>query len=170
VPLVVETGAGVAEANSYVSVADATAFFTARGLTFADYEQRLLQAMDSIEVIDFVGTKTHSVNDLRFPRTGITNREGVAYEVDEVPKSIVTAQLWLAHYISGGTNPGAVAASTVKREKVDTLEVEYAVSDTYSKILTVFDLPNVYNALKHLLDSTAALTGDNVWCGRTVRA
>ena len=56
--LTVENGTLVANANSYVSAANYTAWADARGFTYPglpELEQKILRAMDYIESLQFVG-------------------------------------------------------------------------------------------------------------------
>ena len=70
--LIVETGEIVAGANSYVSVADAQAILTGRGLLTVVTEAALLQAMDMLSGLEYFGYRVSDVQPLPFPRSGVT--------------------------------------------------------------------------------------------------
>lgn len=166
--LVVEDGSGVAGANSFVSEAEASAFFAARGLGFDDYEAKLLRAMDELMAHRYAGTRTHIVNNLPFPRTGISDVYGNDYSSEEVPESVKLAQLWLSYYIGQGFDPSGAYTIAVKREKVSKIEVEYVAGEGGKSRLSLSDLPNVYNVIKHLLFSSVVSGG--ICLGETSRA
>lgn len=79
--MIVETGIGVADANSYSSVADMETYLSDRGrteldsLSTAEKEKLLIQSTDYIELrwsSRFKGDKVDSDQDLSFPRTAFT--------------------------------------------------------------------------------------------------
>lgn len=152
--LTVEDGSIVSGANSYATVADTAAFFSSRGFTTPEggYEPLLLLAMDALNGLDYRGQKTSEASDLPFPRKDVSNLDGVLYSDDSIPPNLRLAQMWLARHISEGSDPGAVAERTIKMEKVDVLEIEYATATSNEKNVTSFsDLPRVYNLLYHLI-------------------
>ena len=101
--LTIETGSGVAGANSYISVADTKTFAAARGITLpadgaaVNTEVLLIRAMDYIEALraDFQGTKTEEANALQWPRTGV-QVDGFDIDDDEIPACLPLAQAQLA--------------------------------------------------------------------------
>lgn len=145
--LIVETGAVVPSANSYVSLADAAAFHTARGNTTwtgadAAKEAAILRAMDYIEGMPWKGQKTAYTNPLQWPRLNVVDRSGFAVPADSVPQGVVYA-LCAAALVELAT-PGALAPAMerggmVKREKVDVIETEFMdgapSSTTYPAIM-----------------------------------
>ncbi|MCP5006169.1 MAG: hypothetical protein GY941_19845 [Planctomycetes bacterium] len=156
--LIVEDGTGVANADTYISGVDALAFLTARGFSLNDeliVEQRLLQAMDVLNIQLYHGTKTDSDNSLPHPRRYLTSIEGVFYASDEIAQALIEAQIWLAYYIDTGVDLGAVSTPAIKREKVDVLETEYAVDTGVTANTELQDLPFVFNFLKHMLKSVS---------------
>jgi hypothetical protein len=99
--LVVEDGSQVQGANSYISVDDARAYASARGLTLpvssADVEILLTKALDFIEVFrsQFQGKKTSSAQALQWPRTRVVI-DGESFASDEIPEELRKAQAQLA--------------------------------------------------------------------------
>ena len=153
--IVIEDGTGIVDANSYVTVAETVAYLSERGFTLPSgtYEPFLLRAMDALSSFNFCGTKYLDTNELQFPRKDCLNNLGVKYLVTEIPKSIKIGQIWLAHYISIGSNlDDAIQSQIVKNEKVGPLETEY--DTTHQKAVqkfTIKNLPNAYNRLKHMM-------------------
>lgn len=102
--------------NTYVTVAELTAYASARAITIVNDEEILLiKAMDYIEIQSYWGTKTDEDQDLEFPRNGDT----------VVPEKIKTAQIVTALLIDSGEDMFPTSEQAVKREKVDIIEIEY---------------------------------------------
>ena len=100
--LIVETGAIVANANSYVSLSDCRAYAAARALALpvpdADLEALLIGAMDYLEGqrARYQGAKVSpSTQALQWPRTGVYI-DGVAFSETSIPKELKDAQSRLA--------------------------------------------------------------------------
>jgi hypothetical protein len=132
--IIVETGAGLTNSNSYVSEADLATYATDRGITITGTAAVLIiQAMDYLESRQFLGTKSDIDQALQWPRFGV---EVDAYYVDsdEIPTLLKQAEMEICIAIDGGIDPLANLGRETKREKVGDLEVEYAVGarpDTY---------------------------------------
>jgi hypothetical protein len=97
VALVIEDGSGVAGANSYISVSDAQAYATARGLSVTITEALLIKACDYIESLraEFQGAKSDPDNALQWPRVGV-QVDGFDIDTDEIPDILPKAQAQLA--------------------------------------------------------------------------
>lgn len=88
--MIVEDGTGLTNADSYVSVAFADTYFSARGvsewalLTQAKKEQALIKATDFIDnIYQWYGKKEFEHQALRFPRVDIQDYEGA--EIKGIP-------------------------------------------------------------------------------------
>lgn len=102
--------------NTYVTVAELTAYASARAITIVNDEETLLiKAMDYIEIQSYWGTKTDEDQDLEFPRNGDT----------VVPEKIKTAQIVTTLLIDSGEDMFPTSEQAIKREKVDIIEIEY---------------------------------------------
>ena len=132
--IIVETGAGLTNSNSYVSESDLATYASDRGVTITGTAAVLIiQAMDYLESRQFLGTKSDIDQALQWPRFGV---EVDAYYVDsdEIPTLLKQAEMEICIAIDGGVDPLANLGRETKREKVGDLEVEYAVGarpDTY---------------------------------------
>lgn len=99
--LIVEDGSGRADAESYLSVADFTAYCTARGLTFTAEtdtvtEQKLRIATGYIDTVRrYKGSRTLAAQALEFPRAGLTDWGGLA--ITGVPARVKNACAELAY-------------------------------------------------------------------------
>lgn len=132
--LIVETGTGVAGAQTYVSVTDFRTYATARGITLpvadATVEQLLIKAVDHLELNAYIGEPTTETQGLSWPRT-TTDIYGI--ETDEgVPAAIVRAQELLAIEAQNGALDIAARQNAYKRTKIDVLYIEYHDAATVS--------------------------------------
>ena len=119
--LVIEDGTGLANADSYIDVIFADAYFLKRGITqwagLTNKESLIIRAMDYIENnYTYQGTKLVSTQSLQFPR--LICGETV------YPIALKNAVCELA-LKSNEEDLLADTDKTTIREKVGTLEVEY---------------------------------------------
>lgn len=135
-PTLNATLAGTA-ANSYQTVADATAYFSntlfdaAWTALSADVKaQALITATTWLETLGYVGERATTTQSLQWPRTAQSSA-GIKATAAAIPKELLVAQAELA--LALGTTPTAITGPTgtttttgpVKREKLDALEIEY---------------------------------------------
>jgi hypothetical protein len=126
-------------ATSYLSVADADAYFAASfnnaawtALTQAEKEIALQEATRWLETLCYGGDKCDAAQPLKWPRCNIECC-GVTADCGSIPPALVqaTAELALALHknptaiIGGGSGGVGAATGPVKRQKLDALEVEY---------------------------------------------
>lgn len=130
--IVVETGAIVSNANSYVTVAETRAYATARGVSLSatdtDVEILLIKAMDYLESKRsfFQGSKVSALQALQWPRSGVVIDELDVLETT-IPNELKQAQIRLAVEISNGVDVMPTRSSAfVKKEKTDVIETEYS--------------------------------------------
>lgn len=94
----------------------------------------------------FPGTRTGGYAQGRaWPRTGATTYYGEVIPSDVIPVPVVQASYYAAYQelqSPGSLSPVVVGSETVKREKVGSLEVEYASGTTAEEILAMSQ-PNV---------------------------
>ena len=123
--ITVETGAIVTGANSYVSTTDFTAYAAARGVTLTSgAETLLIQAMDYIESLSYIGMKSTSTQPLQWPRINVYI-DGYLFADDDIPQELINAQMQVGMAIDVGNGPLTTVARSTKRELVGGLEVEY---------------------------------------------
>lgn len=123
--LIIEDGSGVANANSFGTVAGLRAFATLRGVNLAPtdgaVEVLLIKAMDWLTAQTYIGEMTYEGQSVPFPRTDL---DGYADNV--IPAEIVTAQYHLALAANKGIDlMPTQAKAAIKRKKVGPLETEY---------------------------------------------
>lgn len=132
--LTVEDGSGIEGANSYVSLAEARAYATSRGLTLpaddAQAEALVIKAMDFIESEargPYKGIPTYpGVDNLKWPREGVVINDA-ELAPNKIPATLKKAVAQLAIEIQAVDPIPTLSGQVVKREKVDVLETEYAI-------------------------------------------
>ncbi len=150
--IIVETGLGVNDSNSYVSEADLITYATDRGLTLSgDTSVMLIQGMDYIEMQGYQGYKTSSSQSLQFPRTSVVI-DNYLIGSTTIPQLLKDALCEVAISIDNGVNPLASITRETKREKVGVLEVEYAEGSREATHITA-----VANKLQKLLLNSSSI-------------
>lgn len=136
----VEDGSGKSNAESYVSVAAASAYATSRGLTFPESPPDASEAAlrRSTTWIDgqfgarFTGRKRNGrAQALQWPRTGATDADGFDVADDEVPDEIIRATCEAA--IRELAAPGGLSPDVTGNEVIASASVDGAVSVTYAQ-------------------------------------
>jgi hypothetical protein len=136
VALITETGVGLADAESFCTVAFATEYHANRGNTAwatlgsdTDREQKLRIATDYIETFfgsRWAGSRVSTDQALSWPRSMVPVKDvrGAYYTSDSIPPVIVKACAELAlRAIKGELAPDI--RRLAKRVKVDVIETEY---------------------------------------------
>lgn len=132
--LVVEDGTGLANAESYISVANADAYFTARGnatwaaiTTTALKEEALRRATDYMVQVyrqRWQGYRMTDTQALDWPRSGVVVDAYRYVDTDEVPTEVAHACAELAVRASAGELVSDLSR-VARRVKVDVIETEY---------------------------------------------
>ena len=136
--LTVEDGTGVAGADAWSTYAQYVTWHTnyygaAPTDTEALVEGAMRRAVVYVGTLDISGSKTYGrAQGTCLPRKGMTDCDGNAIASDEMPTEFIYAAYELTR--AELTTPGILAPKSsvsgiVKREKVDTLEVEYDTSN-----------------------------------------
>lgn len=122
--LIIEDGSIVANADSYVTTAEITAYADKRGFTVptltADLEKLAILAIDYMQSKNYIGNLVESGQALAFPRRDI---EDLADDV--IPQAIKNAQIELA--IAAHTNDLLMSepTATVQSESTGTTSTTY---------------------------------------------
>jgi hypothetical protein len=129
--IIVETGAGVTGAASYVSLADADSHFAALQRTdwgaapTARRELVLAQASQHVDFYDYPGQRLNGGQGLKWPRRAAADAEGRA--LTGLPHALRAAVLELADgYLTAP--PSALDGRRAIAEKVGPVELVYASS------------------------------------------
>jgi hypothetical protein len=138
--MIIETGAIVPGADSYVDVADCRLYATARGVVLpaadGDVETLLIKAADILETYSsrFVGERIGRDQPLSWPRKGAII-EGFTWGEAEIPRQVLNAQLALVVELNAGEDPLNPASSLpVVGETVGPISVQYANPGNAQKV------------------------------------
>ena len=140
--IIVETGAVVTNANSYVTRADYIDYAASIGVTIADTEAADIQLVNAAIYIDskeaqLKGTRTDRDQALAYPRSDLI-LEGFEWASNEIPRQVILCQMALALDINAGEDlyNRSYTLPTI-RERVDgAVEVAYANPSVVGKIGT----------------------------------
>ncbi len=151
--------AGSASADSYVSVADAKAYWDDIGFDYSAYDDtEIEQALRrSTAWVDgryrrrFPGARTNGRGQaLEWPRTSVYDFDGNEVPADEIPVEIQNATAEAAKREVAGTtlSPDVTTGTIAKRERVGSLEVEYAgIPSASAQRPTVLAVEEILSAL-----------------------
>lgn len=133
--MIVEDGTIVPDANSYVDLDYADAYFATRRvagwaeLTVDQQEGALINATDFVEITygsSFKGSMIEPLTQsLSWPRTGVVLVAGVNIPDDEIPKRLKDAVCDLALKVSQGTELIQDQDRIVVRERIDVIDTTY---------------------------------------------
>lgn len=132
--LIIENGTNVAGADAYASVADCSAWavkFYGHALTGNndDKEAAIRRAVAYMDGLKWKGTRTFGRSQsLAWPRSGVTDCEGLSIASNSIPPEVIYAQHVLARVefqSPGVLSPSVSLGAVVKRGKVDVIDVEY---------------------------------------------
>lgn len=136
-PIIVEDGSLVANANSFVDRADYIAYAASIGVVIPDDVSADAELIDAAEFIaqheaNLKGNKVQRSQSAPFPRTGLVI-DGWHWGSDEIPRNVILCQLAFALDVHAGrdlwnreVNPNLA----VKKERFEGLAtVDYAISE-----------------------------------------
>ena len=156
--LIIETGAIIANANSYTTDAELVAYALARGVTIPALEsdRDILQ----IKAVDFIndneqsmqGTRTDSTQELSFPRVSVYVHDYLIGS-NTIPTTLKKAQLEAAIVAYTQTLITSETLQNVSKEKADVLEVSYFQNGKR----TTTNFSTVYNYLSPVLADNTKL-------------
>lgn len=148
--LTVENGTGLANAESYISVADANSYHNLRGnttwltISTQEAEEALRRATDYMQQVYaglWYGYKTTDTQALDWPRQDVPKLDtayGNYYLNNVIPQELKNACAELAFRAARGELLADIGQA-VKREKIDALEVEYSEFSPQSKRYPAID-------------------------------
>jgi hypothetical protein len=146
--IVIEDGTGKSDAEAYISVADATMYFTNRGnaswsAIASDalreaYLRLATEYMTQVYRYRWQGARYSEDQALDWPREGVV-RDSWQVDTDEVPVEVQRACAELALKASSGDLAPDLEQSVI-REKVASIEVEYDKASPQYKRYRAIDL------------------------------
>jgi hypothetical protein len=131
-PLIIETGTGRADAQSYVTAGDVATYAVLFGLTPPTSPNvSIMQAMRYLEGCYYdrwVGYKKSELQALSWPRAFANRRDGWTIPESTIPKEVKDAVCALAIKHGNGEDllPAVTAANRIKKEQIGPIMVEYA--------------------------------------------
>jgi hypothetical protein len=134
ITLTVEDGSGVANANSFATLAQARDFAVMRGVTLSNDDEvlkvLLIKATDWLKSKSYLGEKTYAGQSyLPWPRSGLM-LDGEEFPENSVPLDIVNAAAQLCiEQANGITLDESQSGALVKKETVGPLSTEYVGSN-----------------------------------------
>ena len=139
--LVIEDGTNVANADSYITIAEyntwADARFTAGRTTApatdAAAEALIYRAMDYFEAQSFQGYIANDGQALQWPRTWVTI-DSFAVGANEIPKEVKNSIYELAYGEEKSYGSLDAIERKIKKEKIDVIETEYADNSSSSTL------------------------------------
>lgn len=162
--LIVEDGTGLATAQSYISVADASTYHTAHGnsawaaaATDALREAALVRATAAIDGLKaWKGYRSNQTQALAWPRIGVVDTDGYEFDYDDIPQKLKDALCegaLLELATAGSLTPALERGGAVRREKIGSLETEYEPGASRKTVYTIID-----NLLSSLVREPCKLT------------
>lgn len=130
----VEDGTGLPNATSYVSVAEADDIITVNihadvawaALDQSQKEKLLSWASSYLDNhAKWFGRKTVEAGALRWPRTGVCDRDGRAIPPDEIPTQLKIATAFMATYLVSTDRSVEREQDSLVRIKADVVELEF---------------------------------------------
>ena len=158
--LIVETGAGLANADSFVTLANARTIALNYGVTLpaldADAEVALRQGCQYLMLSEsrFSGSRVSASQALPWPRVGASNQYGFEYSETDIPVQLSYAQVFAAAEFAKGTDVRA----TDDGKAIASEAVSGAVSVSYfdnGKTGESVIITRAMDALKPLLTSSS---------------
>jgi hypothetical protein len=151
-PLILEDGTGVTNANSFASVDDLETYALLRGLTLpstdAEKEVLLVQAGDFLNGLEsrYKGSRVDAHQAMCWPRENVYLFDSdEAEEDDSIPDILLAAQCQLAYDAITHNLQATGTGREVIRQKVDVIETEYApgtgqtVQAVFNKAMTMLE-------------------------------
>lgn len=136
--LIVETGAKEANANSYVTLAEAAAYHTLFGnldwaADNATLEQALIQACRALDTLyggQYMSVRLSGTQSLLFPRYAFYDRDYRLIEANVIPKALKDAQceIALSYLLGNDAIPEADNTSLIASKSVSAGDVSSSVT------------------------------------------
>jgi hypothetical protein len=141
--LIVEDGTGLTTANSYVSEAEADAYFEIvpaysdvwAAYTATEKENLLRMATRVLDArTSWEGHKQVDESALRWPRKHVRDRDGLLVDSDLVPQAVKDATCELARIIDNEDITTGQDVENVRMLKLDVLEIEYQEGSSQQRV------------------------------------
>lgn len=176
--LIVETGDGASDSESYVTTADANAYALARGLAFpiddeAVAEQALRRAttwLDATYGGYFSGERLNGrEQSLQWPRANAYDNSGtpIALPSDEIPIEIINATIEAA--VREMASPGALSPDVTPGEIIEEVSVDGAVAVKFANGSGVSGQMPIVSVIDHILGTLISISHGTALFGKLER-
>ena len=137
--LIVENGSIVLGANTYVTIAEYTAYAEGFGVTVEDTNAFKVQLIKAAQYIaskesQLMGDMVERYQPLSYPRNNLTDLDNFSWQNNEIPTLVKNCQMSLALDIQAGEDLYNLSQSSsvgIKSEEVKgAVKVEYAIADS----------------------------------------
>ncbi len=137
--LIVEDGSIVLGANTYVTIAEYTAYAEGFGVTVEDTNAFKVQLIKAAQYIaskesQLMGDMVERYQPLSYPRNNLTDLDNFSWQNNEIPTLVKNCQMSLALDIQAGEDLYNLSQSSsvgIKSEEVKgAVKVEYAIADS----------------------------------------
>ena len=138
--LVVGTNSYISRADAIIYLADALHAESWDAASTESKDRALVTAARMLERQQWVGEQATNVGQtMQWPRTGVSDREGVELPSDTVPQFILDAQCELAVALLDDVSvqSNADTSTNIRRMKAGTAEIEYFVGKSGTRFPTV---------------------------------
>ena len=140
--MIVETGLGIVNANSYVTVPEADTYFYSHPYyadawadLAIDKESLLMAASAQLDsLITWRGRIYNPNQTLAWPRVGVVDDEGRIISAQTVPWAVKRATFELAFAMSRGDQYAGSASAGVEKLKIDVIELQFAASTAVTPV------------------------------------
>lgn len=157
---VVETGTGLSNATSYLTVAEANAFISTNILAYPAWDALTTGAKEAvlIQASRFLdnrtrwrGQKTVAASGLRWPRVGVSDRDGITIDDDVVPEEVKQATAELARFLAFNDLGSFRSQDGLKQVTADVVTLIF--NENYR-------LPKVPSEIQHIIFGLGSITGN----------
>jgi len=156
--LVVEDGTGLSGANSYLDVNDADNLLSVNP-HLTDWEAASFDTKAGLLIwasryldqkVRWNGNKAVKTSGLRWPRTGVRDRDGISIDENELPNEVKYATAELARFLLTDDRPAERSQDGLKELKVDVIELVF--NEDYR-------LPAVPSAIQDIIHGLGYVSG-----------
>lgn len=142
-PIIVETGSGLSNANSYATLEEADAYFETHpyysdnwnALGTPDKESLLILASSQLDaLITWRGNVGSYAQSLAWPRYGVIDDEGRLLSISAVPQRVKFAVFELAFNLSRGDQYAASSSAGISKLKIDVIELQFTGSTAITPV------------------------------------
>lgn len=167
---VVEDGTGLPDANSYVTVEEADDYLIQNIHVFPtwdaldDEDKKYLLSWSSTyldQKARWNGVKTYPNSGLRWPRTGVYDKDGFPIPSDVIPEQLKQATIEMARYLMQTDRSQDRSQDGLKEVQVDVIRLVF--NENYR-------LPEIPNEINFILQGLGSVSGGQMAFAKIIRS